>query len=87
VIGTLEQLQNLMSTLVQQCKLDHLQLLPALGQMLVVKFDGQFYRARVLDFVEDEEPVKILVGVELDLLNYETHKCLFRFSVLTLVLK
>jgi len=51
-LGTLENLEQLMVKLARDSKLARLQLLPALGQLLVVKHNGSFYRGRVIEIVE-----------------------------------
>jgi hypothetical protein len=69
-LGTLEKLEQLMVKLAQDSKLIRLQLLPALGQLLVVQHYGSFYRGRVIEIVEDASSSGVLVMIGSTPLKY-----------------
>jgi hypothetical protein len=68
--GSLEKLEQLMVNLANDTKLVPLQVLPALGQLLIVQHSGRFYRGRVVEIVEDESSSSVLVRIGLSPLAF-----------------
>lgn len=66
-----------MFKLAKESKLTRMQLLPALGQLLVVQHSGSFYRGRVVEIVEGESSSGVLVMIGVDYPSIKIYMLLF----------